>query len=365
MTGGRSRDIIAIDLLRFVCAVMVVAYHYLADFPAGRDDRIARMLANAGPLPAWWPAEAGAVGVELFFVISGMVIARSALDRRWTTFLRQRVLRLVPAAWICATMTLAALALAGQGDAASVAAWWRSVRFWPIGEQIDGSYWTLAVEISFYLVVAMAVGGQGDRRRIAWVGNAVGLASIAFWLICLTAGPGSTPMRDQAAILLLLPHGCFFALGMMIAQGRVRRPLFGALGAVALVEIAAHLGGMRETATVIVAQIVFAGGAALLVAAERLQPWLARRIHGGTARAIGLMTYPLYLLHQQVGAAMIGALMRAGVPGWLAVGTTAATVLALACIVARRAEPVVRAMLARVMTPSPRPTEARRIAAES
>ena len=348
--SGRRREIIAIDLLRFACAMLVLGDHYLVEFPALHDERIATSLAGATSLPAWWPAQAGAIGVELFFVISGVVIARSALDRRWTGFLWQRVLRLAPAAWICATITLAVLALAGQGTVSLAAAWWRSIRFWPIGEQIDGSYWTLGVELSFYLMVALAIGRRGDRRRIARVGDAIGLASIAFWVICLAAGLSRTVMTNQAVVLLLLPHGCLFALGMMLAMGRTRTILFAALCLTALVEIAAHLGGMHETATAIIAQLVFAAGVALLLASERLQPWLARWIDAGTARAIGLMTYPLYLLHQQVGAVIVGALQRFGLPGWLAVGLTTAAVLALACAIARHAEPALRAMLARLMT---------------
>nr|WP_246673227.1 hypothetical protein [Mesorhizobium sp. B2-9-1] len=40
-------------------------------------------------------------------------------------------------------------------------------------------------------------------------------------------------------------------------------------------------------------------------------------------RRIGLMTYPLYLFHDVVGAAMLGALMRAGVPYLAAIATEA------------------------------------------
>jgi exopolysaccharide production protein ExoZ len=51
----------------------------------------------------------GWVGVEVFFVISGFVITNSARGASPIEFLKGRVLRLYPAAWICATLSLFAL----------------------------------------------------------------------------------------------------------------------------------------------------------------------------------------------------------------------------------------------------------------
>ncbi|MFV3549581.1 acyltransferase family protein, partial [Mycobacterium tuberculosis] len=86
--------------------------------------------------------------MELFFVISGYVILATAERRTARQFLRARVLRLVPAVWICATIT-AALLLAVPGAASGIVAlgWFDAVAFMPVGIQIDGSYWTLAIEI--------------------------------------------------------------------------------------------------------------------------------------------------------------------------------------------------------------------------
>ena len=46
----------------------------------------------------------GWIGVEIFFVISGYVIASSAEGAAPRTFLRRRAQRLLPAAWVCATI---------------------------------------------------------------------------------------------------------------------------------------------------------------------------------------------------------------------------------------------------------------------
>src|SRR5712675_1260110 len=65
---------------------------------------------NAAPY-TWF----GWVGVEIFFVISGFVIANSASKSSATEFLVGRALRLYPAVWVCATATLLVLVLFGSG----------------------------------------------------------------------------------------------------------------------------------------------------------------------------------------------------------------------------------------------------------
>lgn len=351
MASPTPRTILAIDLTRFACAASVMGYHYSAAFWSLPDGRVASALQGvaATPVPL---ARAGLVGVELFFVISGMVIARSAVGASWQDFLGRRVVRLVPAAWICATLTALVLIAGGQGDATLAADWFRSVRFWPIGAQIDGSYWTLGVECAFYLLIALA--GVGDARRIALVGWALALASAAFWTVCLLLGPGAEPIiTNQAAILLLLPHGCFFAAGIALASRGMRgsTALLALAGATGVVEVAAHIGGGQITPATIAGVALFVLGLTTLAAARRLQPWLAQRLDSGVARAIGLMTYPLYLLHQVAGAALIGMLARSGVPLGVAIGLTVAVMLASAWMVARHAEPAVRTALQTLVRP--------------
>lgn len=357
MGNRRGQTIIAIDLLRFACAMLVVGYHVGWAFAAIPDPRVAVALAGAtGALSGHPIAQAGSVGVELFFVISGMVIARSALGTSWTTFLRHRVLRLAPAAWICATATLLALVASGQGDAAAVADWWRSMRFWPIGAPIDGSYWTLGVEVAFYLMVAAVLGRGGDARRIARIGDVIGAASAAFWIVCLVSGSATMLASNQAAILLLLPHGCLFALGMMIASRPAagfsagRLAAFFSLLAVAAVEASAHVGGWRATPAAGAALALLFGGIGVLLIAPRLQPWLARRIDTQCARTIGLMTYPLYLIHQVAGAILLGGLVRGGVAPLSAIALTVVAMLAAAWAVATIAEPALRRPLAWLFT---------------
>ena len=92
--------------------------------------------------------------------------------------------------------------------------------------------------------------------------------------------------------------------------------------------------------------LVFTAGLAVVVGSLRLQGILAHWISARVATTLGLMTYPLYLIHQEVGAAITATLMRAGVPFVAALIAALATVMAFAWWVVRYGEPVLRTRLA-------------------
>src|ERR1700749_160316 len=81
------REGVEIDLLRFVCALLVVFTHFLLPL---------------GGYEGW--ASGGTAGVEVFFIISGFIIPYTAEYRTPFAFVRSRVVRLIPGVWICATL---------------------------------------------------------------------------------------------------------------------------------------------------------------------------------------------------------------------------------------------------------------------
>ncbi|MDH7975096.1 acyltransferase [Sphingomonas sp. AR_OL41] len=357
MTEAKPRAIIALDLLRFVSALLVVAFHYGAAFALAPSFTTAAVLhglpVSAAATPWTW---FGWIGVELFFVISGFVIALSAEGASAATFLRRRALRLLPAAWICATATLFVLGVAAPGPSL-LPRWLASLMFAPNSLQIDPSYWTLGIELYFYLLIAAGLGRAGRGQTIERFGTLIGAWSAAFWLFAVMADWAATPLMDyRTAQLLLLPHGCFFALGVlawaMLSRGVTtgRALLFGCFLAAGLTEIAgraverAHALGI--VASSLLPMLVFSAGLIVVLASQRWQAWLSRRIDARIAATLGLMTYPLYLLHQEIGAALIAAQMRLGVPFGVAAFGALATILGAAWWVARVGEPVARNWLA-------------------
>src|SRR5579872_6376242 len=128
-----------VDLIRFFAAFSVLAFH-LGYLNEG--------IAKYEPiLPATWQ---GWIGVEIFFVISGFVIANSANGSSPMSFLKGRALRLYPAAWCCATLTLT---VRDGSWNELVPKYLHSIALLPKGPWIDDVYWTISVEISFYFLV--------------------------------------------------------------------------------------------------------------------------------------------------------------------------------------------------------------------
>ena len=363
MQRPSASPVIAIDLLRFACAVLVVAFHvdvayWLTPSQHGEAILPQHLLTAPGTIVT----RVGWIGVELFFVISGLVIARSASNIGWQDFLRRRVLRLAPGVWVCATLTLAMLATTRAFGAELLPQWLRSMLFWPIGAAIDNSYWTLGVETFFYLIVAATIGAMGSPQKIERLGWAIGLISgTTWWLAFVWSSAIAQLVANQTATLLQIPFGVFFAIGIMIAVtegqrlGAARITFMAFLATAAMIAINFHADG-RAAATGLatsasMANIVFLAGVVLLIAAPRLQAPLSRWIKPATARTIGLMTYPLYLIHQDAGAVVITRLLDDGVPFRMAQALTVVLMLALAFWVTRLPEPWVRARLARLLRP--------------
>lgn len=367
MSAEPKAALLALDLVRFACAALVVAFHYLTVFPLASTSPTllfdaALRLPGGGARWTW----CGWVGVEVFFMVSGNVIALSAAGSTLRGFLGRRVLRLAPAAWVCASLTALVLlcgSMLGIGEIAL--RWLRSVAFWPSGAHVDTVYWTLAVETGFYLLVASVLRGRADDAvRLERIAYGLTLWSALYWGNALVTGASPDAAVETPLRLVLMPHGAFFALGMLLWAIRSAGPSVWRIAGTALalatasVEITIHartmIGVVGIDPSPLVPLALFATCVVVIAGASPLQRPLAKI---GTTRiaTLGRMTYPLYLLHQVVGAALIAGLCRAGMPGTVALTATALLVLGAAYLVATRAEPALRAWIvagyARVFRP--------------
>src|SRR3954469_15820990 len=168
MTGKTTthpQRVPALDLLRFLAAFGVMLYHYVSHRPRG--DGGLPLMATV--------TQQGYLGVDVFFMISGFVILWSAHGRSGTGFARARILRLYPEFWLAMLITtLALFALSGPGHHIDILQLLGNATMVPqyVGVQmIDGVYWTLAVEIKFYvLVFLLIVSRQIARLELALYG---------------------------------------------------------------------------------------------------------------------------------------------------------------------------------------------------
>ena len=367
-TPGPARQVVGIDLLRFVAAAMVLLFHlgYCAwAIPASEQYWRTHTRYGDYAYPAIAPlAWYGWIGVEIFFVISGFVIVYSASGSAWS-FARSRFLRLVPGAWICAAISALVFCATKEITAAkALDLFGRAAFFAPDGPWIDSAYWTLDVEVAFYALIAVLL-ATGQRTRLGPALAALGGVSTIFWIARFTGtiAPG-WPIGGRIEQLLLLRHGAFFAVGglMYLVHARPAHKLYTvaiAIGLIGcLIEIVAQSASYRPIAlSNHLHQAAFAPVAAWLVTvafmgfAVRCNEWLSGVIPPPLARQIGLATYPLYLLHGAIGSVTMRIASKAGANATVAlIGAFAASV-ATAVFVAQVAEPGLRRVVAHGIDP--------------
>jgi peptidoglycan/LPS O-acetylase OafA/YrhL len=353
-----------LDLLRFGAAVAVMLYHlafWSWAFPAGQVALASKGLADFRD----WPlvTAVGWIGVQIFFVISGFVIATSAANSNAPRFFISRFTRLVPAAWVCATITLIAWLLIDVGTPTShLRAYVKSIAFIPIPAWIDSVYWTLGVEVAFYAMVLALVA----YNRFHWlkpVMCAIGAVSSLFWL-----GYGYAAMDRQSELfewfsavqwsrlaqLTLLHHGVFFAIGVLLWMQLMRKSsrdqilwlMFFIVGGCMQISADSNLK-FEKTGLMLsplLACAIWLGAMLLLFFMVQNNDRIRALPEGAlrTLRRLGLVTYPLYLLHNVTGGAVLGALLGAGLGATDALLLTMASIIALSWWVSVKPEPALQ-----------------------
>lgn len=160
-SGGRNH----FNLIRLVAAWMVIWSHAWAITGTPGNDPFAHLTLTRS---------AGAFAVDVFFVISGFLVAASFERHGWRDFLVARVLRIYPALIVCTLLTVFVLGplLTTAPDYWRNPTTWRFLvgnatlwraEFWLPGvfetlprTAVNGSLWTLPIEGRLYLALLFA-----------------------------------------------------------------------------------------------------------------------------------------------------------------------------------------------------------------
>ena len=278
-----------IDGLRALAALVVVAYHYTTRFE--------QRFMHVTPLEISVPW--GYFGVNLFFAISGFVICMT-LDRCRTPqdFIVSRFARLYPTYWVAVAITWLTIQLHTMpGYAISLKAAIANLSmvhaFFGIPD-VDGVYWSLQVELLFYIWM-LAIWSLGLLRHTVSVGFVWTGLAIAYGLAHYVFG---FPLPDSMPKFLLLDYIPWFVIGMTMYvslrdEGRWRLSYLLLL-ALCLVAI-----GLRGESEYVIAALVTMS--LVLLASRNLLGWLALR----PLVFLGAISYPLYLIHEKIGWAVL------------------------------------------------------------
>lgn len=142
-----------IDFLRFIAAISVLLFHYT--FRGFQADNMTSVSFHE----ISFLTQYGYLGVNLFFLISGYVILMSAYNQRLKTFLISRFTRLYPTFWLAVVVTtVSVFILSSFNQLPTIDQFVLNLTMVPtlFGENnIDGVYWTLLIELKFYLLIAL------------------------------------------------------------------------------------------------------------------------------------------------------------------------------------------------------------------
>jgi len=303
-----------LDVVRGLAALWVFAFHY------PRWDELNDRLPFL-----WQLMKHGDLGVPLFFVVSGycmLASARSAVRHGESapSFLRRRVVRIYPPFWcsvavmIALPWTMAAVSAAKAGaferpaldyGELDLAGWFAHLSmlqvFAPGFERIvekfsalNSVYWTLAIEVQFYLVIAAGL------LRPRWLLPLVAVTTVA--------GTACALVPELYLSGLFLPYWPMFAMGigLFLAYERGWEPK----GRAAVAAGVALVLGVLAVIGLDVADLhpqVFAAAATLALWFLRpVDAWFEKELGplAGRLRALlivlGAMSYSLYLLHAEL-----------------------------------------------------------------
>lgn len=343
MTRGPRLEVL--DGLRFVAAMSVVVYHFTT------MDRVWRR-----PAVDLFPAQTatyGWLGVYLFFLISGFVICMSAWDRGVGSFLVSRAVRLYPAYWlsvvvIAVVVTVGALRpVTWEGTLVNLTMFQDAVREPPIAEV----YWTLWAELRFYLLFALLVWWGLTYRRVAGFCLA--------WLAAVAATKALVPDGTLPHIVLMTDYAPLFTGGIacyLMYRFRPTPLVWGIVAASFLLAVPAarYRAGLEsypgQPPVASWPAVVLMGVCFLAVVAVALGG--LSRLRGRWLVVLGATTYPLYLLHLDLGGPLLRAWQGHVPPLLLVTGVTAA-MTGLAWLVHRYVERPLAPVLKRALSAAP------------
>jgi len=198
-----------LDILRFLAALAVLLYHYTFagtrtyGTPEFSMDKILRY---------------GYLGVDAFFMISGYVVLLSSMHKTPSHFLISRMVRLYPAFWVCCLLTFIILYF-GKIPLPGIPVVNFKLLVYNLTmlqgffgkPDLNGVFWTLTYEIGFYFIILLIAAFKLWKNL---------LLILLLWLsYTFIAGPNTS---NNAFYFLLIPKfSCSFIAGMLFYLLRI------------------------------------------------------------------------------------------------------------------------------------------------
>jgi peptidoglycan/LPS O-acetylase OafA/YrhL len=193
-----------LDCLRGLAAIAVVLFHFTYGYDFGlkimSEDKFYFRYGN--------------LGVQLFFLISGFVVFMTLeKTKKAKDFLVSRFSRLYPAYWASIVTTVVVTTLLsvpfqkGIFEFKQVVINFTMLQYWLKIKDVDGAYWTLAVELTFYAIM-LFVFLLKKQKFITW---------ICFGWLCLSFcfAAFEIPFENYIKVVFILRFAPLFVGGII------------------------------------------------------------------------------------------------------------------------------------------------------
>ncbi|WEH33346.1 acyltransferase [Streptomyces sp. AM 4-1-1] len=337
-TGRAPVRLYALDGLRVLAALAVLAFHFTG------IDKATGVNWGENPrelFPWLFPfTQYGSYGVQLFFIISGFVICLSAWGRTPGQFVRARFMRLFPAYWFSVVLAVLVYRLLPDGvrDAPSFSVALTNLTMFQVplkAPNVVGAYWTLWLELCFYLVFLVVLMKEISFQRVyvfCWS-----------WLILSALAQQDTGLPLLGTIAPALNTALFVAGIAMYLMYRFGPDLklwllLGASWLVMQSDLVEHGDRLRDeegfhrSPYIALALVTVFYLLVLAVALHKLD-----RVRWRVLSSAGALVYPLYLVHEELGWALIRELYGPLGP-WPTLAVTVAVLVLLSWLVHRFVE---------------------------
>jgi exopolysaccharide production protein ExoZ len=212
--------LINVQFLRMVAAMLVVFYHTSAHVSSTGAQQGAFFAASEA---------LGFAGVDVFFVISGFIMAYTSLQvagpsAAWS-FLRRRIARIYSGYWPFLLLAIPLFAWLSPELVASLD-WARNIILWPVYPLLIAVAWTLIFEMFFYLLFTVVISTTSRQRERLLLGL---FAAIAAWSVYSefvrhAYAPGQLEYMGVAEYYMFSPYLMEFLGGALLAGWLARPP---------------------------------------------------------------------------------------------------------------------------------------------
>ncbi|MBC7756086.1 MAG: acyltransferase [Bdellovibrio sp.] len=338
-----------LDGLRGMAILLVIFYHAYADWPTQHPYQF-----QYGHYFKY-----GEYGVQLFFLISGFVIAMSLENSKsFGSFMYKRWIRLFPAMLIATIliMVTAPLLNARPGGVPKIADIIPGLFFIKTDllnlffnnklYELEISFWTLFVEVKFYILSGLLYFLLGQKKMIIAI-VLMFLSSVVFDTVRANLPADTEALLSNSVNNLDFRHYGWFAAGMLSYLYYISKKLFYILAALLIALLAArNLNGFLSMS------MLFGSAIVLVFMMSLINPFVQKILSNKPFMFFGFISYPLYLIHDKAMVSMINQIHNqfTYMLGYLLPILPIIVVIIVAWLIAKFLEPITKKLIKQLLS---------------